>query len=85
MRWWIRIASASAATATRCRIWRTALNRQLQPCAENYARVIRIDPVYGGIALGLAFWLFPIYLKKPIERWLFADDDAGDEDDRRGG
>ncbi len=33
--------------------------------------VVGINPPYGVIALGLAFWLFPIYLKKPIERWLF--------------
>lgn len=38
--------------------------------------VIDIHPLYGGIALGLAFWLFPVYLKKPIEKWLFADDGA---------
>ncbi|MDX1516865.1 MAG: hypothetical protein R3288_08500 [Woeseiaceae bacterium] len=35
--------------------------------------VIQVHPVYGGIALGLAFWLFPKYLKPPIERWLFSD------------
>ncbi len=33
--------------------------------------VVGINPPYGAIALGLAFWLFPKYLKKPIERWLF--------------
>ncbi len=33
--------------------------------------VVGINPPYGAIALGMAFWLFPIYLKKPIERWLF--------------
>ena len=33
--------------------------------------MVGINPPYGAIALGLAFWLFPIYLKKPIERWLF--------------
>ncbi len=36
--------------------------------------VIELHPVYGGVALGLAFWLFPKYLKGPIERWMFADD-----------
>jgi hypothetical protein len=30
-------------------------------------------PPAGAIALGLAFVLFPRYLKKPIERWLFHD------------
>ena len=33
--------------------------------------VVGISPPYGAIALGFAFWLFPKYLKKPIERWLF--------------
>ncbi|HNP36872.1 MAG TPA: hypothetical protein PKK10_13550 [Woeseiaceae bacterium] len=35
-------------------------------------------PPWGAIALGLAFALFPVYLKKPIEKWLFADDDEQD-------
>jgi hypothetical protein len=33
--------------------------------------VIQLHPMFGGIALGLAFVLFPKYLKKPIEKWLF--------------
>lgn len=37
------------------------------------AYVVGINPPYGAIALGVAFWLFPIYLKKPIERWLFRE------------
>ncbi len=41
--------------------------------------VVGINPPYGPIALGLAFWLFPIYLKKPIERWLFGAELAADE------
>jgi len=32
--------------------------------------VVALYPPYGAIGLGLAFWLFPIYLKKPIENWL---------------
>ena len=44
--------------------------------------VIELHAVYGGIALGLAFWLFPIYLKPTIERWLF-DDDKKDADAER--
>ena len=36
--------------------------------------VVGINPPYGAIALGVAFWLFPIYLKKPIERWLFGEE-----------
>ena len=41
--------------------------------------VVGINPPYGPIALGLAFWLFPKYLKKPIERWLFGAELARDE------
>ena len=33
--------------------------------------VVAISPPVGAIALGLGFILFPKYLKKPIERWLF--------------
>tara|TARA_R110000782_G_scaffold64649_1_gene131678 strand:- start:98 stop:535 length:438 start_codon:yes stop_codon:yes gene_type:complete len=33
--------------------------------------VVRISPPMGAIGLGLAFWLFPVFLKKPIENWLF--------------
>jgi hypothetical protein len=33
--------------------------------------VIRFSPPVGAIALGIAFWLFPIYAKPHIERWLF--------------
>lgn len=40
--------------------------------------VVGINPPYGPIALGLAFWLFPIYLEKPIERWLFGAELARD-------
>lgn len=36
--------------------------------------LVRLDPMWGGIILGLAFWLFPITLKKPIEAWLFRDE-----------
>ena len=28
----------------------------------------------GAIALGVAFWLFPIYVKPHIEKWLFDDE-----------
>ncbi len=42
--------------------------------------VVGINPPYGAIALGLAFWLFPKYLKKPIERWLFGGELAPDEE-----
>ncbi|MCG8371446.1 MAG: hypothetical protein MJA32_13160 [Proteobacteria bacterium] len=33
--------------------------------------VVRWAPPWGAVALGLAYWLFPIYLKKPIENWMF--------------
>lgn len=37
--------------------------------------VIRFSPPVGVIALGIAFWLFPIFVKPHIERWLFDDDE----------
>jgi len=36
--------------------------------------IVGLFPPYGAIALGLAFFAFPRYLKKPIEKWLFGDD-----------
>tara|TARA_R110002096_G_scaffold21113_2_gene69013 strand:- start:1199 stop:1474 length:276 start_codon:yes stop_codon:yes gene_type:complete len=33
--------------------------------------IVQISPPWGPIFLGVAFWLFPIFLKKPIEHWLF--------------
>ena len=36
--------------------------------------VIQFSPPVGVFALGIAFWLFPIYVKPHIERWLFHDD-----------
>jgi hypothetical protein len=44
------------------------------------ANVAQMAPPYGAIALGVAFWLFPIYVKKHIEAWLFADDDVEQAD-----
>jgi hypothetical protein len=38
--------------------------------------VVMLWPPAGAIALGAAFILFPRYLKKPIESWLFQDADA---------
>lgn len=38
--------------------------------------IVRFAPPVGVIALGLAFALFPMFLKKPIEAWLFSDSDA---------
>ena len=37
--------------------------------------VVQFSPPVGAIALGIAFFLFPITLKKPIEHWLFGEDD----------
>ena len=38
--------------------------------------VVMLWPPAGAIALGAAFILFPRYLKKPIQSWLFQDADA---------
>jgi hypothetical protein len=38
--------------------------------------VVMLWPPAGAIALAAAFILFPRYLKKPIESWLFQDADA---------
>ena len=35
------------------------------------AAVARFAPPWGAIGLGVAFWLFPGYVKKHIEGWLF--------------
>ncbi len=35
--------------------------------------IVQAVPPFGAIGLGVAFWLFPIYAKKPIEAWLFDD------------
>lgn len=37
-------------------------------------RVISVAPPYGLIALGVMFFVFPRYLKAPLEQWLFEDD-----------
>ena len=42
------------------------------------AYVAQYSPPVGVIALGAAFILFPITLKKPIERWLFPDGETGE-------
>ena len=38
--------------------------------------VVMLWPPAGAIGLAVAFVLFPRYLKKPIERWLFQDTDT---------
>ncbi len=35
--------------------------------------VVQVAPPWGAIGLGLAFFGFSSYLKKPIEGWMFAD------------
>ena len=35
--------------------------------------VVQAAPRFGAIALGLAFALFPKYIKPPLTRWLFPD------------
>jgi len=48
--------------------------------------VIQIAPPFGAIGLGVAFWLFPIYVKPYIEAWLFdGDTDEADEVTEDGG
>lgn len=37
--------------------------------------VVQWQPPFGAIALGLAFLIFPTYLKKPITKWLFPNAD----------
>lgn len=39
-------------------------------------RIIEINPAWGGAVLGIMFYLFPKYLKKPLESWLFGADDC---------
>jgi len=43
--------------------------------------VVRFSPPVGAIALGIAFWLFPIYVKPHIERWLFDDEPTSNVED----
>lgn len=36
--------------------------------------VIEIHPTWGVVALGVMFYVFPKYLKDPVERWLFGEE-----------
>jgi nitrogen fixation-related uncharacterized protein len=36
-------------------------------------KIAQFESPWGAIGLGAAFVAFPIFLKKPIERWLFSD------------
>jgi hypothetical protein len=38
--------------------------------------VVQFASPWGAVGLGTAFWLFPIYVKKHVEAWLFSDDDS---------
>ena len=40
--------------------------------------IVQFAPPYGAIGLGLAFWLFPVYVKKHIEDWLLDGDDSNE-------
>jgi len=41
---------------------------------------VQFAPPWGAIGLGLAYFGFSSYMKKPIEGWLFANDpDAAEE------
>ncbi len=47
--------------------------------------VVQLSPPLGPILLGAAFILFPITLKKPIEKWLFDGElEAAEEPDKDG-
>lgn len=37
--------------------------------------IVQWQPPWGAILLGVAFWLFPIYLKPHFERWLFDEEE----------
>jgi hypothetical protein len=38
--------------------------------------VVQFASPWGAVGLGVAFWLFPIYVKKHVEAWLFSDDES---------
>jgi len=38
--------------------------------------VVQFASPWGAIGLGVAFWLFPIYVKKHVQEWLFSDDES---------
>jgi len=42
--------------------------------------IVQVAPPFGAIGLGLAFWLFPIYVKKHIEAWLLDTEEADEID-----
>ncbi len=36
--------------------------------------IVQLNSVFGGIVLGVAFYIFPKYLKKPLEKKLFGEE-----------
>lgn len=42
--------------------------------------IVQYAPPFGAVALGVAFWLFPTYVKPHIETWLFDDNDRAEND-----
>jgi hypothetical protein len=46
--------------------------------------IVQWVPPFGAIALGVAFWLFPTYVKPHIEAWLL-DGKARQDEQRSGG
>ncbi len=46
--------------------------------------VVQWAPPWGAVGLGIAFWLFPTTLKKPIERWMFQDEPEPAEEPEQG-
>ena len=42
--------------------------------------IIQLSPAFGAIALGLAFWLFPRYVKPHVERWMFDGEEPAESD-----
>jgi hypothetical protein len=43
--------------------------------------IVEFSPPWGAIGLGAAFMLFPRYVKKHVEAWLFSDDEEAVEED----
>ena len=43
--------------------------------------IVRTAEPWGAISLGVAFLLFPRYVKKHVEAWLFSDDEEAVEED----
>lgn len=46
--------------------------------------IVQWQPPLGAIALGVAFWLFPIYVKPHITAWLFPDGEPEEAESESG-